>query len=108
MSDQNARGQCGPLPQLDLDPNEDADEESEPEKTSPNLRVTPGVGGASPLQCEEKAHNGADEEESAEEIDLLEFLLGSHVGMSSLGVAEEEKHGYECDSAEWEIDPETL
>jgi hypothetical protein len=106
--DQNTWWQSSSVSQLDLERNEDADQKSETEKTSPNLAVAPRICGTSPLQSKQKTDDGTDQEEGTQEIDLLDLFLGSHVGVSSLRVLKEEKHCYQSYAAEGEIDPEAL
>jgi hypothetical protein len=92
--DQNTWWQSSSVSQLDLERNEDADQKSETKKTSPNLAVAPRIRGTSPLQSKQETDDGADQKESTQEIDLLDLLLGGHVGVSSLRVLEEEEYGY--------------
>ena len=92
-----------PIAETKLQGDEDRDEQAKPKYTAPDARVMPGVKRAAPLQSHQQADNSADEEESAEEINLLDLLLKRHITVLTLGVLKEEKDGKECDASEWQI-----
>ena len=64
-----------PVPDADLQLQENGNQQRETEHAAPHVEVTPRVGSPSPLKREEKTDDGANEDESAEEIKF--FDLGS-------------------------------
>lgn len=58
----------------DLDADEDNDDEPEAEEEAPDARGVPRVGCSSPLKCKQQADDGANEEDGAQDIDLLDLL----------------------------------
>lgn len=58
----------------DLDADEDNDDEPEAEEEAPDARGVPRVGCSSPLKCKQQTDDGANEEDGAQDIDLLDLL----------------------------------
>lgn len=58
----------------DLDADEDNDDEPEAEEEAPDAGGVPRVGCSSPLKCKQQTDDGANEEDGAQDIDLLDLL----------------------------------
>ncbi len=67
----------------------------------------PWIGATSPLESKEQAHDGADQEDGSEKVDLLQLLLGRHVRVAPWRIAEKEEDSCQSHAAEREVDPET-
>lgn len=92
------------LPQLDA--GEHQDQQPEAQQTSPDLGVGPGVDRATPLEGEEEADDGADEEEGADEVDLADLLLQGQVAVFADRILEKEKHRRDRDRPDGQVDIE--
>lgn len=71
---------------------EDGDQEDEAQDAAPDFGIGPGVDAAAPLEGEEEADDRADQEEGAEEVDLVDLLFRSHSTVFAGGVLEEEEY----------------
>ncbi len=76
LFEKDARWDSRSVAAVELHEDEDCDYQTETEEAAPDSRVVPGVDAATPLEGEEEADDGADEEEGTEEVDLADFLLG--------------------------------
>lgn len=91
----------------DLDAAKDGDEQSEAQKASPDFAVGPGMHRATPLQRQQQRYDRRDEEEGAQDIDLLDLLLDRHISVSARRIREEKEHSRQRNGTKREVDPET-
>ena len=90
----------------ELDSREGGYQQPEAENTAPHLGVGPRVGRSTPLESEQQANNGTDQEEGTQEVDLADFLFEGQVAVFSHRILEEEEHGRDGDGSNGKIDIE--
>lgn len=105
---EHSRRQCSLVSLPELDTNKDEDHEAEANEQANDLGVAPSILRATPLQSQDEAHNGGDEDCRAEEIDLKDALHDGHaqsVVRVAVDVQQEgdDEHG---EAADGEVDVE--
>lgn len=73
----------------DLDSSKGSSGESKEDEENNNSPVTPGVSRATPLQGKQQRHDGWDEKECAERVELRELLGEREVALGLLGEIKE-------------------
>lgn len=70
--------QCSLVSLPELDTNKHDDHEAKANEQANNLGIAPSILRATPLQGQDEAHNGGDEDCRAEEIDFEDALQDGH------------------------------
>lgn len=105
----DARRHRGVFALAPLDEDEAGEEDAEEDEEGNDAAVLPGVEGAAPLEGEEQADDGGDEEQVAEGVEAHDFVDeggGFAPGPGLLGFGEEEEDDDDGDGADGEVDEE--
>jgi hypothetical protein len=90
---------------VNLYPDKHSNQQPECQQRAPNPRVPPRVREATPLQRQQQRHNGANQEQRPNHINLLESLPHRHMTVLALGVRKEEEDDGQRHTAERQVDP---
>ena len=71
---EDAGWQCSAVAEPDLGGDKENEEDATSDEETDNASAFPWVGGAAPLQSEEEADDGRDQDGSADEVELLDFV----------------------------------
>jgi hypothetical protein len=85
---------------------EDDNDQSEPKQAAPDSRIAPRIDNAAPLESKEKADDGTDQEESAQEVDLTNLLLCGELTLLPFRVFEEDHDDGDGNAPKRQVDPE--
>ena len=89
-----------------MESDEDGADAAKPQDATPDLGVAPPVDTSAPLEGQNEADNGTDEEKGTKQVHLSDLLASGESAMLALWVLEEEEDGRNRTTSEREIDPQ--
>lgn len=101
---EDARRDGGGVGLEDLDQDEADEQDAGQDEQGDDAGAAPGVLGAAPLQGEQEADDGGQEEEEAEAVELGQLLAVGQVGGGAVGDLEEDVDEDHGDAAKGEVD----